>query len=135
MSIRKCIYTGKEADSKDNVVPKKELGEELHNWTNKAPVSREYKEDKQDRMPTELEYELNKLFYKLEMAKMDVLYYSKKIEEAQRELRNKFEKKNNVKKQVKKDRQIKQAFKEKAVLDAVEDVEKEIIAKKEGLWK
>ena len=130
MSIRKCIYTNKEADSKDNVLPKSKSGNELHNWANKAPCSRVYKDFKQDRLPTEEEMELNRLFYKLEMARLDVQYYTAKIEELQGKISHEAFEKKDKKEARKKDLEIKQAFIEKEIVEEAEDMMESLIKKK-----
>jgi transcription elongation factor GreA-like protein len=81
MDSRKCIYTGKEAIFKDHPVPKD--GETAHNWANRAPISPEYKEIKQNRLPTELEMEANRIFYMLELARLDVVFLTAKLSEIQ----------------------------------------------------
>jgi hypothetical protein len=85
MSPRKCIYTNKQANSKDTVISKTR-GDALHNWTNKAPVNSEYQESKQGRLPTELEMEAHRLFYQLELARLDVTYYEAKLQEVQEQI-------------------------------------------------
>jgi hypothetical protein len=85
MSPRKCIYTNKEATSKDTVIPKT-CGDALHNWANRAPVNSEYQESKQSRLPTDLEMEAHRLFYLLELAKMEVSYLEARLQEVQEQI-------------------------------------------------
>ena len=85
MSSRKCIYTGKDASTTDKVIPK-EGGDENHNWSNSVPCSKEYKAFKGLRLPTELELEANKVFKKLELAKLDVVLYQKEMLRIQSEI-------------------------------------------------
>ena len=85
-SPRTCIYTGKEAVSKDHPLPKS--AEVIHNWANRAPVNPEYQKTKQGRMPTELEMEANRLFYLLELARMDVVFLTEKLKEVQDAINN-----------------------------------------------
>lgn len=87
MSVRKCIYTGLKATAKDSVIPKKDLGEEVHNWANGVPVSEEYKNIKKDRSPNELELEAQEIFFKIELAKLKVLHYEHKLSEIQEKLK------------------------------------------------
>ena len=82
---RKCTYTGKEAVKKDKVLPKNLVSDsEIHNWANSSPVSEEYKNKKLGNMPTELEMQANEFFYMLELARLRVNYYEKKLESVQK---------------------------------------------------
>lgn len=123
MNSRKCIYTGLDAQAKDNVIPKSELNlNELHNWANKAPVSLRYKEVKSNRMPNDLEILANETFHLLELAKLKVLYLENKLIDIQKEL-----KKNlppvKKSKNAKKEREIEQAHHE---VDVIKEADKKI---------
>ncbi len=125
---RKCIYTNKEAKSKDRVIPKSKIGDELHNWCNFVPVSSGYKDIKKDNMPDELEMQANELFKMLEMAKLRVVYFEEKLKEVQEKLKPRV--KTEEKEEEKKERQIKQAFHEKAVVEVHEESIAEILNKR-----
>jgi len=128
---RKCIYTNKEANSKDNVIPKKKIGGELHNWANKAPVSKDYKDLKQDSMPTDLEFEANQLFHKLELAKLEVKFYEDRLAEIQQKIK---ETTKIPEKKSKKDKEIEQMYIEKEVVEGKEDIKnKDVIDGDEGV--
>lgn len=85
MSSRKCIYTGKNADCLDKVVPH-DGGDIDHNWANSVPCSKPYKKKKGLRLPTEIEIEINRAFRMLELAKIDVDIWSKRLQKLQEEL-------------------------------------------------
>ena len=121
MGPRKCIYTGKEAGSKDNVLPKE--GDTIHNWANKAPVNAEYKQEKQDRTPTELEMEANRIFHLLELARLDVAFYEAKLKEIQAKITE------NKQEEIEKAYHIKDL-----VEDFEEKVEKKFETEKRKFW-
>ena len=85
MSPRKCIYTNKQANATDTVIPKR-LGDALHNWANRAPADSEYLKGKQNRLPTDLEMEANRLFHLLELAKLEVTYLEERLKAVQEEI-------------------------------------------------
>jgi HSP20 family molecular chaperone IbpA len=87
MGPRKCIYTGEEANSKEGVMPRDP--NTLHNWVNKAPTSAAYQQKKQGRLPTDLEMEANRIFYLLELARLDVAYLEAKLRETQAKITGK----------------------------------------------
>ena len=137
MSSRKCIYTGKNANTTDKVIPK-EGGDENHNWSNSVPCSKEYKDFKGLRLPTELELEANKIFKKLELAKLDVVLYEKELGRIQAEIAKTLPKvsKNDTsgtKKVLKsnKEKEIEIAHTEKAIKETNFD---EVIKKKKVEW-
>ena len=74
MSSRKCIYTGKDANCEDKIIPKNG-GDEVHNWVNSAPCNSKYKNKKARNHPTELEVSINRAFKMLELAKLDVRFW------------------------------------------------------------
>ena len=133
MSNRKCIYTNKEANGRDRVVPKSKVGNEIHNWCNYAPVNNRYKDIKKGKMPDELELQANELFRMIELHKIRVRYYEEQLEEIQNELKKRLK---PDKGEVKKEREIKQAFIEKAVLEEHEEEIDKILdkRKKKVLW-
>ena len=135
MTTRKCIYTGKEAEAKDSVIPKKDSGEELHNWANKAPICKDYKDLKQDRLPTEEEMELNRLFYKLELSKLDVKYYEIKISKLQKNIRIELDNIIDKKEEIKKEKEIKVSIIEKEIVEESNNtIEKILENRKKDLW-
>jgi len=89
MSRRKCIYTGKEAKVKDNVIPKSKAEDEVHNWINDVPCNDEYKEYKQGRLPTEDEILAHEYFTLMEMHKVKVKYYELKLADIQKKIKEK----------------------------------------------
>lgn len=137
MDKRKCIYTGKEAKASDNVIPKSQSGDELHNWTNKVPCSKEYKDIKQGRLPNELEIEAHELFILMEMHKAKAKMYELKLAEVQEKIcknTEKIQKKSvKIQKKSKKDKQIEQAYVEKEVTEP-EKYEEILEKRKESLW-
>jgi len=137
MSSRKCIYTGKDANTTDKVIPK-QGGDENHNWSNSVPCSKEYKDFKGLRLPTELELEANKIFKKLELAKMDVVLYEKELHRIQSEIAKTLPKvsksdTSRTKKVLKskKDKEIEIAHKEKEIKETNFD---EVLKKKKVEW-
>lgn len=86
MEGRKCIYTGKDANYTDSVIPKRH-GDARHNWANKVPASSEYK--KSNRLPTDLEMEASRLFYLLEIARNEVNYLELKLQDVQEKITGK----------------------------------------------
>lgn len=84
---KKCIYTNEEATARDTVVPKSVAGR--HNWANRAPSSPEYIKNKQGRLPTDLEMEANRIFYLLELARLDVSYLEARLREVQEKITGK----------------------------------------------
>jgi len=137
MSSRKCIYTGKDAGTTDKVIPKKG-GDETHNWSNSVPCSKEYKAFKGNRMPTELELKANKIFKKLELAKLDVVLYEEELHRIQSELVQNLPKvsksdTSGTKKVLKskKEKEIEIAHKEKEIIET--DFDK-VITKKKVEW-
>lgn len=137
MDKRKCIYTGKEADGSDNVIPKSKAGDELHNWTNKVPCNSEYKLEKQGNMPSELEMEAHEAFTLMELHRNKAKYYELKLEEIQKKIcknTEKIQKKSvKIQKKSKKDKQIEQAYIEKEVTEP-EKYEEVLEKRKESLW-
>lgn len=118
---KKCIYTNETAESKDIIVPKNEAGH--HNWANRAPVSKEYQKKKQGRMPTDLEMEANRLFYLIELAKLDVSYLKAKLKEVQ------------VKITGKKQEEIDKSYHIKDLIETFEEkAEEKLQADKKKLW-
>lgn len=111
VSKRKCIYTDEEASTTDKVLPKKE-GDEVHNWTNNAPCSKEYKDKKKNSHPTELELQINRAFKMLELAKLDVIFWERELKKLQGK-NKKYTK--NTKKSKKIQKEIKITKKEKEI--------------------
>lgn len=139
MTVRKCIYTGKDSDAKDQVLPNNPF-----NWTNKVPTTKEYKE-KKGKLPTELEMQANETFHLLELARNRVLFYEAKLAEIQKELKKddictekeeKIQEKpqKNIQKTSRKDMEIKKAIEEKEILEESEKAIEEVLKKKSNLW-
>lgn len=121
MGPRKCIYTGEEASSKDNIIPKNDKS--AHNWTNKAPVSAEYKQSKQNRLPTDLEMEANRIFYMLELARLEVVHLEEKLKEIQFKITGK------------KEEEIEKSYHIKELVECFEEKAEEKLNKdKKKLW-
>lgn len=114
MSSRKCIYTGKEADCTDKVIPH-DGGDIDHNWANSAPCSRSYKVQKGLEEPTELEMQINKAFKMLELAKMDMYFWEKRLKYLQDILQKDVNEppKNSKKKK----KEVELAYQEKEISD------------------
>ena len=81
-SSRKCVYTNKDANSRDMTIPKNR-GDALHNWANRVPVNLEYLKSKQNRLPTDLEMGANRIFHLLELARLEVTYLEECLKEVQ----------------------------------------------------
>lgn len=139
MTVRKCIYTGKDSDAKDQVLP-----DNPFNWTNKVPTTKEYKE-KKGKLPTELEMQANETFHLLELARNRVLFYEAKLAEIQKELKKddistekeeKIQEKpqKNIQKTSRKDMEIEKAIKEKEIMEDSEKAIEEVLKKKSNLW-
>lgn len=140
VDIRKCIYTNSEAKAKDNVLPRDFLGEDdLHNWANKAPINKDYKEIKQGSEPTELEMQANELFHLLELSRLRVKYYEKRLEQVQSEIKDALVKsaqkaKPKKPKKTKKDKEIEIAIKEKEAVEITEKAAESLVEKRKKLW-
>lgn len=118
---RKCIYTNKDAFSKDGVMPK--TPETLHNWANRAPIHPEYQKEKQGRLPTDLEMEANRLFYLLELARLDVAYLEAKLKETQEKITGK------------KQEEIEKAYHVKELVETFEENVGQVLeTEKKKLW-
>ena len=139
MTVRKCIYTGKDSDAKDQVLPNNPF-----NWTNKVPTTKEYKE-KKGKLPTELEMQANETFHLLELARNRVLFYEAKLAEIQENIKKsdpntekeeKIQEKpqKNIQKTSRKDMEIKKAIEEKEILEESEKAIEEVLKKKSNLW-
>lgn len=116
MSSRKCVYTGRDANCNDKVIPKNG-GDEVHNWANSVPCSDKYKAKKARNHPTELEMSINRAFKMLELAKLDVRYWEIELDRLRSQLEQEPPKKEQPSKlskttQKKKDREVKVAYKE-----------------------
>jgi uncharacterized short protein YbdD (DUF466 family) len=137
MTVRKCIYTDKEARSKDSVLPKEILGEEIHNWTVQVPCNTNYLEHKQNKLPTELEMQANEFFHLLELTKLRVVYYEKKLAEIQGKILYTYKEpiKNKITVAEKnKERQIEQMIIEKELIEESNKDIEAILAEKRKLW-
>ena len=135
MSIRKCIFTGKDSKLKDKVLPRPFLDEdELHNWANEAPISAEYKEIKGQGLPTELEMQIHETFKLLELARLRVKYYEAQLKELQENTPKVQKKEKKYTRSTKKEKQIQTAIAEH---NAVQDIEKSIdkfLDEKRKMW-
>ena len=133
MSGRKCVYTGKDANCKDKVIPH-DGGDIDHNWANTVPCNSAYKNNKGNRLPTDKEMEINETFKLLELARMKVDFFEKKLKKLQEE--NVTLKVKKSAKQKRKDKEIKTAYKEKEIKEV--DLDKIVEKKKKNnakvLW-
>jgi hypothetical protein len=137
MTIRKCIYTNKEAKSKDSVIPRHVLGEEIQNWASYAPSNIDYSTQKSDKLPSELEMQANEFFHLLELARLRVVYYEQKLAETQAEILKTY--KEPIKNKItvadkKKEKQIKQMVVEKEITEEVNKDIENFLEQKRKLW-
>ena len=91
MTVRSCIFTGLKSVNKTNIVPKSIDPDSIDNWTNSVPCHIEYKNFKENRLPTEDEVEAMKIFFKLEMARTEVAFYAAKLDEVQHKIKPLFD--------------------------------------------
>lgn len=84
---RKCIFTNQKADGKLSLSSK---DQENHNWAKNIPCSKQYLSSKKDKSLTTKEFELVRLFYKLELAKLEVLNIEKQMQELREEVTQDF---------------------------------------------
>jgi hypothetical protein len=82
---RKCAFTNKSATKKSCVMPKGYL-RDPHNWANKVPCNEEFDKMRKKRIPTELEMQAMEYFHMLEMAKIRVEYFERKLEQIQNKI-------------------------------------------------
>lgn len=121
MGPRKCIYTGEDATSKDSVMSKKDE-DCLHNWANRAPSTPEYAKNRKGRLPTELEMEANRIFYLLELAKLDVSYLAARLREVQEKITGK------------KQEEIEKSYHLKDLTESFEETVQEVLEKPQKFW-
>lgn len=137
MSIRKCIYTNKEAKSKDHVLPKSILDEEIHNWCNQAPSNTNYLQQKLNNIPSELEMQANELFHLLELAKLRVKFFEEKLSLVQQEINKDYKEpiKNEISHRAQKiEKQKEQIIVEKAIVEDVDKKINEFFNTSKSLW-
>lgn len=135
--IRKCIYTGKQAKAKDSVIPRAILGDEIHNWAVHAPADHDYLINKSSNMPTELEMQANEIFHLLELHRLRVVYYEKKLEEIQAEIIKNYkepEKPKLSKSEKKKEKEIEKAVVLKEVVESTEEKIDNLFKNKRKMW-
>ena len=119
MYSRKCVYTGEKASCRDKVIPHNG-GDIDHNWSNTVPCSRDYKDRKSNKMPTELEMKISRAFYELELSKKEVEFWQAEHDRLKGELETELKveppkkKKNTM---TKKDKEIELAYKEKEIVE------------------
>lgn len=148
MTKRKCVYTGQDSNEKDSVIPRHLIKDE-HNWSVHVPTTTDYKQQKINRYPTELEIQAAETFYMLEISRLKVEFYENKLAQIQEEINknytyNRIEKpKNEGKKAEKrKSKEIQIAEKQKEIqilekdLDKIlqDKIEQGYEAVKENLW-
>jgi hypothetical protein len=75
MSIRKCVFTDLESQSKARILPKELGGDEVHNWCNSVPVNNTFTQLRPEKEPTELDMSINETFHLLELARLRVKFY------------------------------------------------------------
>ena len=121
MTKRACIFTGKESNDKDSVIPR-HLSKDPHNWTSQVPTTTEYKEQRKDRQPTDLEIQAADAFYQIESLKIKLEFYEDRLVQIQDEINSTFvpipvEKPKNEGKRAakKKDKEIEIAEKQKDI--------------------
>jgi len=137
MTIRKCIYTNKDARSKDSIIPKETLGEEIYNWTSQVPCNSDYLAQKQSKQPTELEMQANEIFHLLELAKLRVVFYEQKLLAIQDKIRLTYKevvKNTPTVAEKTKDKQIKQMIIEKELVEEANKDIDQILTNKRKLW-
>jgi hypothetical protein len=137
MTVRKCTYTNKEARSKDSVIPREVLGDELHNWANNTPCNSDYIIQKSGLLPTELEMQANEFFHLLELSKLRVVYFESKLAEIQAKILKTYKEpiKNKITVAEKnKERQIEQMIIEKELIEESNKDIEAILAEKRKLW-
>jgi hypothetical protein len=135
--VRKCVYTDKEAKSKDSIIPRELLGEEIHNWSASLPSNSDYIQTKQNRLPTELEMQANEIFHLLELTKLRVTYYEHKLKSIQGEILKDYKepKKSPVPKiEKKKQEEIKKAIIEKEVVESTGENIDSFFESKRKIW-
>lgn len=79
MEKRPCAYTGQDSDCSDKVLPSELAGNEVHNWTNSLPTTRDYKDSKAGHAPTDIEAEIHETFYLLEIARWKTKFLEDKL--------------------------------------------------------
>lgn len=89
MTRRKCVYTGQDSNDKDSVIPRHLIKDE-HNWSVYVPTTSDYKQQKIDRQPTELEMQAVETFHLLEMAKLKVEFYEAQLVNIQSQINKTF---------------------------------------------
>jgi hypothetical protein len=133
---RNCIYTGEESGCKDKVIPHDE-GDIDHNWSNSVPCSHTYKSKKGYNYPTELELDLSRAFYQMELAKKDLHFWEREYKMLL-EINKKRQKPAVVEQAVddKKENEIEMAYKDKEIqevnLDNILDEKMKTFDK--GFW-
>lgn len=137
MAIRKCIYTNKDARSKDSILPKEVLGEEIYNWAAQVPCNTEYLDQKVGKIPSELEMQANEIFHLLELAKLRVVFYEQKLQTIQDKIRPTYKeivKNTPTVAEKTKEKQIKQMIVEKEVVEEITKDIDQVFAAKRKLW-
>ena len=135
MGSRKCIFTGKDSNTKTKILEGEAQGEEKFNWTLNVPTCLEYKERKGEGMASDLEIDIHETFYLLELARMRVKHLENKLESLQAKNNQTEEEKPSKKSIHKKDRQIKQAIHEKEVVQATEEKLEKVLEKRSSkMW-
>jgi hypothetical protein len=135
MTKRKCVYTGQDSNDKDSVIPRHFIKDE-HNWSVYVPTTSDYKQQKIDRQPTDLEMQAVETFHLLEMARLKVEFYETQLANIQSQINKTYkpkpiQKPKNEGKNAdkKKQKQIKIAEKEKDI-QGLENRFQEIIHQK-----
>jgi hypothetical protein len=90
MTKRKCVYTGQDSNDKDSVIPRHLIKDE-HNWSVYVPTTSDYKQQKINRQPSELEIQAVETFYLLEMAKLKVEFYESQLAKIQDQINKEYE--------------------------------------------
>jgi hypothetical protein len=123
MSIRNCIFTNLPSKNRNFVVPKDSNDDISQNWANAVPCHQEYNEFKKDRLPTDDELEAMKIFFKLEVAKVELAFYSSKLEEVQNRIKPIFD-------EFIKEKQIKKSYIEAEIVEDAKIQIKDLLAER-----
>ena len=86
-SIRKCVFTGRKANSKLKIFSKEIADDELHNWAIEVPCCSRYIEQREvgeQDPPTEWELQVAEMFYQKELARLRVHFYDIKLKQLQK---------------------------------------------------
>lgn len=89
MTKRNCVFTGQESNDKDSVIPR-HVTKDPHNWTSTVPTTTDYKQQRSNKPPTELEIKAVETFFKLESHRLYVEFYERELSKIQEEINKTF---------------------------------------------